>query len=55
MKQFFAALMLFAVEGLAEEVVAVASTDVVVPVRLDYPLLEQLLVSQLFTGPDGSR
>lgn len=49
------ALTLCVFQSFAEEVPEVASTEVVVPVRLDYPLLEQLLVSQLFTGEDGSR
>lgn len=32
-----------------------ASTSVSVPVYLDYPMLRQLLVTQLFNTPDGSR
>jgi len=32
-----------------------ASTSVSVPIYLDYPLLRQLLVTQLFNTPDGSR
>ena len=32
-----------------------ASTSVSVPVNLDYPMLRQLLVSQLFNTPDGGR
>ena len=36
-------------------VVAAANRDVSVPVELDYPLLRQLLVKQLFTGPERSR
>ena len=31
------------------------TSQVVVPLRLDYPLLQQLLVTQLFTGPGQSR
>lgn len=32
-----------------------ASTSVSVPVNLDYPMLRQLLVNQLFNTPDGGR
>ncbi|MEQ8516998.1 MAG: transglycosylase SLT domain-containing protein [Chromatocurvus sp.] len=31
------------------------TSEVAMPLRLDYPLLQQLLVSQLFTGDEGSR
>lgn len=47
---FILVIMLVSRPAAAAEQVSVS-----VPIRLDYPLLQQLLVKQLFTGPDKSR
>ncbi len=49
------ALVLQLALGLVSTPVRAADTRVSLPVNLDYPLLQQLLVSQLFQTPDGSR
>jgi len=40
---------------LASGAAVAETTDVSVPIRIDYPLLQQLLARQLFTGPAQSR
>ncbi|MFK7830195.1 MAG: transglycosylase SLT domain-containing protein [Congregibacter sp.] len=51
----FTALAIFSNAVTADPVDAQAMQQVVVPVQLDYPLLKQLLIAQMFTGTGNSR